>query len=115
MGSIGASEILVILIVALLVLGPERLPEAARQVGRVLGEIRRIGGGLQADLRDAMDAPGHAFEDSGDDADAYLSPQATAATTPRPPSPGVVVAPPPARPDSDVVAADGDGTTSTTA
>lgn len=91
MGSIGASEILVILVVALLVLGPERLPEAARQVGRFLGEIRRIGGGLQAELRDVMDAPAQ-----------VLNPQATAtqqaaAETPAPgapPGPGLGVDPP---------------------
>jgi Tat protein translocase TatB subunit len=41
MGSLGAPEILVILVVALLVLGPNRLPEAARQAGRALAEVRR--------------------------------------------------------------------------
>lgn len=57
MGSIGAPEILVILVVALLVLGPTRLPEAARQAGRVLAEMRRISSGFQAEMRDAMQTP----------------------------------------------------------
>jgi len=57
MGSIGAPEILVILVVALLVLGPNRLPEAARQAGRVLAEMRRISAGFQAEMRDAMQTP----------------------------------------------------------
>jgi Tat protein translocase TatB subunit len=57
MGSIGAPEILVILVVALLVLGPTRLPEAARQAGRVLAEMRRISAGFQAEMRDAMQTP----------------------------------------------------------
>lgn len=57
MGSIGAPEILVILLVALLVLGPERLPEAARTAGRVLAEVRRMGNGFQAELRDAINNP----------------------------------------------------------
>lgn len=57
MGSVGAPEILVILIVALLVLGPNRLPEAARQVGRVMAEMRRISAGFQAEMRDAMQTP----------------------------------------------------------
>jgi len=57
MGSIGAPEILVILVVALLVLGPNRLPEAARQVGRVMAEMRRISAGFQAEMRDAMQTP----------------------------------------------------------
>ncbi len=57
MGSIGAPEILVILVVALLVLGPERLPDAARQAGRVLSELRRMSSGFQNELRDAMQTP----------------------------------------------------------
>lgn len=57
MGSIGAAEILVILVVALLVLGPERLPEAARQAGRALAEVRRMSSGFQAELRDAIQQP----------------------------------------------------------
>ncbi len=38
---LGFSEIAVILIVVLLVFGPERLPDVARGVGRTLGEFRR--------------------------------------------------------------------------
>ena len=57
MGSLGGAEILVILVVALLVLGPERLPEAARQVGRVMAELRRMSSGFQAEIRDAMQTP----------------------------------------------------------
>jgi sec-independent protein translocase protein TatB len=55
MGSVGAPEILVILFIALLVLGPERLPGAARSVGKAVGEFRRVTGGIQAEMRDAVD------------------------------------------------------------
>ena len=44
---------LVILLVALIVLGPTKLPPAVRQVGKVVGEIRRIGQGFQQELREA--------------------------------------------------------------
>ena len=57
MGSIGAPEILVILLVALIVLGPDRLPGAARQVGKAMSEFRRISSGVQAELRDALQEP----------------------------------------------------------
>ena len=53
MGNLGGGEILVILLVALIVLGPTKLPPAIRQVGKVVGEIRRIGQGFQQELREA--------------------------------------------------------------
>ena len=54
MGSIGAPEVLVVLLVALIVLGPQRLPEFARQAGRALAEFRRVTSGFQDELRDAL-------------------------------------------------------------
>jgi sec-independent protein translocase protein TatB len=53
--NIGGAEFLVILLVALLVLGPNKLPQAARQVGHFLGEFRRIADGFQQELKTAMD------------------------------------------------------------
>ena len=55
MFNVGGGELLVILLVALIVLGPQRLPDAARQVGRVMGDIRRISNGFQRELKDAFD------------------------------------------------------------
>ncbi|HEY8208367.1 MAG TPA: twin-arginine translocase TatA/TatE family subunit [Myxococcaceae bacterium] len=39
--NLGAGEVILILVVALLVLGPKRLPELARGLGKFLREIRR--------------------------------------------------------------------------
>jgi len=55
--NIGAGEFLVILVIALVVLGPERLPEAIRKVGQVMGEVRKLSAGFQDELRDAMNEP----------------------------------------------------------
>lgn len=75
-------ELLVILAVGLIVLGPERLPQAARQVGRVTAELRRMASGFNAEMRDAL------AELDRDDA----SPQAPAPAAPlrRVPEPVVV-------------------------
>lgn len=55
MFNIGPGELMAILAVALIVLGPNRLPEAVRTVGRVVGELRRISSGFQDELRNAFD------------------------------------------------------------
>ena len=54
MGNVGGGEILVILLVALIFLGPEKLPEVARQLGKVMGEVRKVKDGFQREIRDAM-------------------------------------------------------------
>lgn len=41
MFGLGFTEILVILVVALLVLGPERLPSVAKSIGKTLGQLQR--------------------------------------------------------------------------
>jgi sec-independent protein translocase protein TatA len=45
----GPLEMLVILVVALLVLGPKRLPEAARSVGRGMRELKDSLSGINDD------------------------------------------------------------------
>ncbi|HEX5366030.1 MAG TPA: Sec-independent protein translocase protein TatB [Acidimicrobiales bacterium] len=55
MFNVGGGELLVILLVALIVLGPQRLPGAARQIGKVAGDLRRMSDGFQRELRDAFD------------------------------------------------------------
>lgn len=41
MFGIGLPELVMIMVLALLVLGPQRLPEVARMVGRAYGQLRR--------------------------------------------------------------------------
>jgi Tat protein translocase TatB subunit len=91
MFNIGGGEFLVIAIIALIVLGPQRLPDAARQVGKAMGELRRLSSGFQSELKSAFDesertpAPardvlGATSSTSGSDAPAGTS--AAAATSP---------------------------------
>ena len=50
MFDIGFSELLLIGIIALLVLGPERLPQAARSVGLIIGKVKRSFSNIQEEL-----------------------------------------------------------------
>src|SRR3954451_5836217 len=56
--SLGPAEILVILVIALIVLGPKRLPDAGRQVGRFISEIRHWSSAVQREIRDVIDLDG---------------------------------------------------------
>ena len=48
----GTFEILVILLVAFIFLGPERMIDAARILGKWTGELRRMGSTVQAEMED---------------------------------------------------------------
>lgn len=50
MFDIGFSELLVVAVVALIVIGPERLPKVARTVGLLTGRMRRYVGDIKADI-----------------------------------------------------------------
>ena len=50
MFDIGFLELMVVAVLGLLVLGPERLPKAARTAGLFIGKIRRTMNNLQDDL-----------------------------------------------------------------
>ena len=51
MGSIGTPEILLILVIALLLFGPRKLPELGKSVGRALREFKRA----STDLRETLE------------------------------------------------------------
>lgn len=57
MFGLGFTEILVILIVALLVFGPDKLPELARNLGKGLAEFRRASSDLRRSVLEAADEP----------------------------------------------------------
>lgn len=40
--SVGTAELLVVVVIALVVFGPRRLPEFGRSVGQVLGQVRTV-------------------------------------------------------------------------
>lgn len=53
--NIGPGEFLAICVIALIVLGPDKLPQALRTLGRVMAELRRVSTGFQNELRNALD------------------------------------------------------------
>ena len=51
---IGTGELILIVVVALIVLGPNRFPEIAQKVGRVVRDLRRTTDDLQRTFRDEI-------------------------------------------------------------
>lgn len=74
MFNVGGMELLAIALVALVVLGPDRLPGAIRQAGTMLGQLRQITNGFRVDLTSAIE---HAEADA--DAEARARRDAEAA------------------------------------
>ena len=71
MFGIGMTEMMVIFVIALVVLGPKRLPELARSLGRTLAEFRRTATDLRREFADVTE-------------DARIAPPAGIAVSPEP-------------------------------
>ncbi|WP_366517552.1 Sec-independent protein translocase protein TatB [uncultured Mailhella sp.] len=81
MFGIGSTELLVILIVALLVLGPRNLPKMAQKFGRLMGEFRRVSTEFQRTLNTEI-----AFEEEKEKAAKAKAAQAARAEEPSSPT-----------------------------
>ncbi len=66
MFNLSGSEVVFILLAALVVLGPEKLPGAIRQFGRIYSELRKMGQGFQSELKDAFDEPMRELRETAD-------------------------------------------------
>jgi sec-independent protein translocase protein TatA len=55
--SLGFGEILIILVLALIIFGPRRLPEMGRTIGRSLREFRRATSDLRAEIESDAGEP----------------------------------------------------------
>ena len=64
MFNITGGELIIVLILALVVLGPDKLPDFIRRAGRVYGEIKRMSTGFRTEFRDAIDEPVREMQDT---------------------------------------------------
>jgi sec-independent protein translocase protein TatB len=55
--NLSGSELLIIAVLGLVVLGPEKLPGAMKRVGKIYREIRNISDNVQREVKKAMDEP----------------------------------------------------------
>jgi sec-independent protein translocase protein TatB len=60
------SEIVVILLLALVILGPEKLPDAVRRFGRTYAELKKMSSGFQQEFKAALDEPVREMRETAD-------------------------------------------------
>ena len=96
MFNFSGSEIVFLLLLALIILGPEKLPDAVRKFGKTYAEFKKVTTGFQTELKSALDEPMREMKETADalrkaaqfdidlDPKSMFSPDSTAAppTTP---------------------------------
>ena len=115
MFNLSGSEIVFLLLLALIILGPEKLPDAVRKFGKAYAEFKKMSTGFQSELKTALDEPMREMRETADafkkaanfdfDADDDASDEPTA--TPDVVTPEVV--------ESEVVESEGETTAIATA
>src|SRR5438094_1321651 len=92
-GIFSPEKILLVAAVALIFLGPKRLPQIGRSIGRWLGDLRRATGSIADEMKEGLAEPaGPAGPAQGRPPGAIPSP------APGPPPPAQAAAPAPAAP-----------------
>jgi sec-independent protein translocase protein TatB len=66
MFNLSGSELVFLLLLALIVLGPEKLPEAVRKFGKVYSELKKMSTGFQSELKTALDEPMREMRETAD-------------------------------------------------
>ena len=64
MFNVSGGEVIIILVLALVVLGPEKLPEVLRKAGKLYGDVRRMTNGFQAEFEETFAEPLREFRET---------------------------------------------------
>jgi len=64
--NISSTEILIVLVVALIVLGPQRLPDAMKTAGKAYREFRKVSGTVQREINEVVNETTGMFTSTAD-------------------------------------------------
>ena len=76
-GTLGGPELFLILVIALIVFGPKKLPEIGKNLGKMIGEFRRASNDFQRTIEQEVEAVNRVQQE-------VTTPQASMPPTPRP-------------------------------
>jgi sec-independent protein translocase protein TatB len=66
MFNLSGSEMVFLLLLALIILGPEKLPDAVRRFGKGYAEFKKMSTGFQSELKSALDEPMREMRETAD-------------------------------------------------
>jgi sec-independent protein translocase protein TatB len=79
-GTLGGPELFLILVIALIVFGPRKLPEIGKNLGRMMGEFRKASTDFQRTIEEEVEAVNRATEPPRVEPPAALPPAAEVKT-----------------------------------
>ena len=82
MSGVGSSELIILILIGLIVLGPKRLPQIANQLGSWIGQARRMTRAMKRQLEDELN-----FDDEFKSPSPRIAPPPVASTAPDPSDP----------------------------
>ena len=94
-GSLGGPEIFLILVIALIVFGPRKLPEIGKSVGKMLAEFRKASNDFKRTIEEEVEADKLRAMTSPDLGEATAATTAAAVTAGVPPQAPPVIEPDP--------------------
>jgi len=62
--NVGPEKLILLLVLALIVLGPQRLPDAARSLSKAVAELRRLSSSLREEVHGALGEDGDALKEA---------------------------------------------------
>ena len=86
-GSIGMPELVIILVIALIIFGPRKLPELGRSLGKSIGEFKRASNELRHTLDEEIRVEEQKEQRSKIEAEQNSAIDAATVMTPAPPAP----------------------------
>jgi sec-independent protein translocase protein TatB len=90
--NLSGSEMVFLLLLGLVILGPDKLPDAMRRAGKAYAEFKKVSAGFQTELKNALDEPMREMRETSDAIKQATSldqfdPRSGTTTTPAVPTP----------------------------